>query len=170
MNYIRLKQDNRYRVYEDGTIIRDAYTMTTKRGVHLKYEELILTQKVSNTGYLVVSINRKWVQLHRIVAECFISNPENKRCVNHKDGNKLNPHKDNLEWSTYKENQMHAEENGFIGDRGGVAICVFDDSGYIGEFKSFSKCSKIMNLDRKIISAVCDTNKYYNGFKFQKKV
>lgn len=170
MRYIRLKEDNRYRVYEDGTVFRDAYSITDKRGVVHHYCEIKLTPKVSNTGYIVVSINRKWKQLHRIVAQCFIPNEHNKPCVNHIDGNKLNPHKDNLEWSTYKENQIHAEDNDLVGNRAGVPVLVFDESGLIGEFKSFSKCSSAMNIDRKIISAICDKDQFIKGYRFQKKV
>ena len=46
--------------------------------------------------------------IHRLVAEAFISNPEDKREVNHKDGNRLNNCADNLEWVTRSENQIHS--------------------------------------------------------------
>lgn len=63
-------------------------------------------------GYLSVHLydhpRNKAFLIHRLVATAFIPNPENKRTVNHIDGNKLNNCVSNLEWATYSENHKHA--------------------------------------------------------------
>lgn len=68
-------------------------------------------------GYLRVGLcnkekRKKLIRVHRLVAETFIPNPNNKPCVNHKDGNKHNNQKENLEFCTYGENLEHAWKNG----------------------------------------------------------
>lgn len=67
-------------------------------------------------GYLSVALckdnNIKLVKVHRVVAEAFIPNPDNKPQVNHKDGNKANNRVENLEWVTASENIKHSFATG----------------------------------------------------------
>jgi hypothetical protein len=62
-------------------------------------------------GYLVVGLSSKGKvktnSVHRIVAICFIDNPENKPQVNHIDKNRSNNNVNNLEWCTSSENAIH---------------------------------------------------------------
>ena len=61
--------------------------------------------------------------VHRLVAKTFIPNPENKRTINHIEGNPANNNVNNLEWATSSENNLHAyrvlgKTNGNVGKRG----------------------------------------------------
>lgn len=73
-----------------------------------KVKERIIIPRVHSSGYLRVGLCRKDFYIHRLVAETFINNPENKQYVNHKDGDKTNNNVCNLEWSTPSENMLHA--------------------------------------------------------------
>ena len=71
-----------------------------------------MSYTVNNRGYRAVVIRRKTHMVHRLVAQAFIPNPDNKPCVNHIDGNKLNNHVSNLEWCSVQENNLHARQTG----------------------------------------------------------
>lgn len=71
-------------------------------------QEKILRQGKNKYGYLMVVLYKegkgKTIKVHRLVAQAFIPNPNNFRCVNHKDENKTNNCVDNLEWCDHKYN------------------------------------------------------------------
>lgn len=80
---------------------------------------------IVNPDLNIVSLRR--IKLHRIVASSWVANddPVSKPIVNHKDGNKSNPHRLNLEWSNDLLNIRHAFDNGLTPLR---KSCIVRDS------------------------------------------
>jgi hypothetical protein len=78
-------------------------------------------------GYKGISLTRnnkpRRRLLHRLVAQAFIPNPENKPEVNHKDFDHGNNYVENLEWMTHLENICHAAKGGRFPDRRGIKNC-----------------------------------------------
>jgi len=80
--------------------------------------ERILSPCPTKKGYYMVYLHKEKqktnICIHVLVARAFIPNPENKKTVNHIDGDKTNNRADNLEWNTQKENQNHAIKTGLL--------------------------------------------------------
>lgn len=109
-----------YEVSNLGNVRSKDRIVLMKNGRKRFRESKTLAKAINNKGYLVVSIynlraERSVVRVHRVVAEGFVSGKTKIRNqVNHKDGNKLNNHVDNLEWCSQYENNHHAYKNKLI--------------------------------------------------------
>jgi hypothetical protein len=161
-----------YVIQSDGGIV------STRSRCNAKF----LKQTVLPTGYLQVSIMNKGKckskLVHRLIAQAFIPNPENKPCVNHKDGNKLNNDVSNLEWCTYSENELHSYSvlgkinsspgTGKLGSLNAMSKPVISfKNGDKRYFESISMAAKALNIFGSNISKVLKGKyKHSGGYTF----
>lgn len=93
-------------------IFPDRYLINRYGQVYSLHSKKLISQRLDRYGYVRCNLYRDGehvtITIHRLVALAFIPNPDNLPEINHKDGNKLNNHVDNLEWVTTSENQKHA--------------------------------------------------------------
>ena len=119
---------------------------------------IIMRQSKGNAGYMRVPLannkTHKMGLVHRLVAEAFIPNPENKPQVNHKNGRKDCNIVSNLEWVTRSENQKHAFRVLGCVNKGGCKprriICV--ETGRI--FASVKEAERATGIDAWNMSSV----------------
>jgi hypothetical protein len=116
----------------------------------------IMKSRVGMVGYVIINfhknLKRKTKTIHRLLAIHFIPNPENKKEVNHIDGDKSNCNIENLEWCTRSENKIHAHKLGLEKARKGVS-------------SNFSKLTEVQVLEiRKVNKSMFqkDIAKMYN--------
>lgn len=154
--------------------VRSVEGKTTDSKLHGKrvWKSRILKEKDPQGRDVRVSLyknkNKKSHLVHRLVAQTFIPNLENKPCINHIDGNPRNNHVSNLEWATYKENQNHAFENDLVGTNKRIAL-INKRNGKKIEFRSMSKASKFLKRNPGYISGVLKKGKReINGYKIEK--
>ena len=118
----------------------------------------IMKTWINIDGYASITLKhkngtRKTFKVHRLVAQTFIPNPENKPTVHHIDQNKLNNTVDNLEWKTYKEqSDVHFHRNSTSKPVKQYSI----DGEFIQEWPSQSAASRISHVPRTNINKCCN--------------
>ena len=110
--------------------------------------EKILKTSIAGQGYRHVSLENKKHTIHRLLAEAFIPNELKYKCVNHKDGNKLNNDLDNLEWCTYKHNTNHAFDTGLVSTNIRIRVTILK-TGKVQEFRSKAIARKILGISER---------------------
>lgn len=130
-----------------------------KHGIIPNREKFLKPQNVR--GYLRVALSENGIKnqysVHRLVAEVFIPNNDNKTCVNHKDGNKANNCVDNLEWCTYSENEKHSHI--VLGKQpiNKKKVNQYDlKDNFIRQFESLAEAGRSINKKYSLISTCCN--------------
>lgn len=149
-----LNRNPDYQVSTLGEVRSVDREVTDSLGRTRKYLGVVLRPSKDEHGYLLVGISKnghsKRVFVHRLVAEAFIENPDDKPTVNHIDGDKTNNSVDNLEWATYKENRDHAVRTGLL-----------DLDKVRNHARSFSKPVRCIDTGQ-IFSSISDAARHYN--------
>jgi NUMOD4 motif/HNH endonuclease len=134
----------------------------------------LLKPRPNNCGYLRIGLYKdrkvKFFFIHRLVAQHFISNPLDKKMVNHIDGNKLNNHFINLEWVTLSENVKHAYANNLVKnihsekrikmlktlqENNKKKVNIYNSDGVcLGSFESLQSASIALGYNKKYFSMI----------------
>lgn len=129
-------------------ITEDGKCYNSKTGKYLKGQENYKNHYFSYNITLPDG-SKKRLYAHRLVAQAYIPNPENKEQINHIDGNILNNHVDNLEWVTQSENQQHALELELR--KFEHIYCFNKEKQLVAEYKNIPEAAKSVGISISII-------------------
>lgn len=106
------------------------------------------------------------IEVHRLVALHFLSNPNGLPIVTHIDQVRDNNNVDNLEWCTYAHNLLHKEAHRKSREK--IKKKVFQytlDEDFLRAWPSATECAREMGIDRSGISLVCNGHRSHHwGF------
>ena len=139
------------------------------RSLYKSSEGVVLRPRNTKRYYMIAlykNKKRKDILIHKIVAQIFVENKENKPFVNHKDENTFNNNSNNLMWCTHQENMNWGTRNKRISLKNTdnpkrcKRIIQYDKFGnYIREYASIKDACKQLNIKPCHIGECCE-NKY----------
>lgn len=150
-----------YSVSEDGEVRKDTNHYIMRLQIQQGYCHVTLQ----------IDGKPKRFRVHRLVAEAFIPNPDNKPYVNHIDGNRQNNKVKNLEWVTPAENTQHAVSTGLMLPTREKAVVQFDLNGNkIAEYVSICEAARQTNSQDGKICLCCQRQReQHNGYQWRYK-
>ena len=174
----------------DGEIYEGLYKVSNLgRILNLNYRNTgkaeLMTPRKNKGGYLTVGLSKnrkeKTCYVHRLIAETFLPNPENKPCINHKiEGKKgkkinmvifnedgsVNKEKTTIEWATYEENNNYGTRT----ERTSKPVLQLSLSGeLIREWESTQECGR-NGFNQGHVCLCCNgKQKSHKGFRFMYK-
>lgn len=163
------------KIAEELRLINGSSTdyITPTGNIYKEYEPNMFFHKKTfinkHNGYLYCGITydegQRQRRVHILVAEAYIPNPNNYPVVMHKDNNKANPRKDNLQWGTTQENTQNAFNDLLqVNDKSwddsqSIAVCQFSLSGeLLNKYGSISEASRQLGLSKTGIINQCNHN------------
>jgi|LauGreDrversion2_5_1035112.scaffolds.fasta_scaffold04422_2 hypothetical protein len=132
----------------EGYFVSSLGRFKNRKGVIMK------DYKPHHSGYIYLRVNIDKYALHRLVAQTFIPNPDNKPFVNHIDGNKTNNSVSNLEWVTCAENNLHNHKAGLLKCYSRKIVQYDLEMNELKRFNKILDASKELNLSYSGIKAV----------------
>lgn len=144
------------------------------------HPEIIKNPSRKSNGYLTLQLYKdnkpKNCYIHRLVAEAFVPNANGKETVNHINGNKHDNRAENLEWSTYAENNRHAYDTGLNDEthrrnrKGSFKVEQYDkDMNLIKVYPSIREAERQTGIDCRSISLGVKKGWAFGGFIWKKK-
>lgn len=155
----------------------NSYLISNYGRVFSMKSNIVLKQQKHSSGYKTVALSKngklKSQYIHRLVMKSFKPNGE-KETVNHIDGDKCNNHVSNLEWSSYKENNIHAIKTGLIttehrrNHKGSIPVKQFSVNGeFIKTYPSMREAERQTGIDCRSISLGIKKGWHYGGYKWE---
>lgn len=129
-----------------------------------------ILKNISNVeGYLTINLFKDGkgtnLRVHRLVAQAFIENPENKPEINHIDEDKANNSTSNLEWATRAENNKHGTRTERTCKK---TRAINMATGSYVDYPSQTQCARELQIRRNAVNAcVNNRRKSVNGYIFK---
>lgn len=137
------------------------YEVSTFGRVRNKRTGRVLKEGTYYNGYSKITLSKNSVTktylVHRLIAQAFIPNPENKPQVNHKDENKTNNHADNLEWMTAEENVNYGTRNDRVAKAKGKPVSQWTlDGKFVACFPSAAYAEQYCGIGKNEVARVAN--------------